>query len=385
MTATPGPARQVVGIDLLRFVAAAMVLLFHLGYCAWAIPASEQYWRTHTRYGDYAYPAIAPLAWYGWIGVEIFFVISGFVIVYSASGSAWSFARSRFLRLVPGAWICAAISALVFCATKEITAAKALDLFGRAAFFAPDGPWIDSAYWTLDVEVAFYALIAVLLATGQRTRLGPALAALGGVSTIFWIARFTGTIAPGWPIGGRIEQLLLLRHGAFFAVGGLMYLVHARPAHKLYTVAIAIGLIGCLIEIVAQSASYRPIALSNHLHQAAFAPVAAWLVTVAFMGFAVRCNEWLSGVIPPPLARQIGLATYPLYLLHGAIGSVTMRIASKAGANATVALIGAFAASVATAVFVAQVAEPGLRRVVAHGIDPVAAAIGARRALKPAA
>jgi len=49
-------------------------------------------------------------AWLGWVGVEIFFVLSVFVIAYSAEGSsAFSFFRSRILRLMPAVWICASL------------------------------------------------------------------------------------------------------------------------------------------------------------------------------------------------------------------------------------------------------------------------------------
>ena len=78
------------GLDLVRFLSAVSVAAFHL---------------TRRNYGD---PTLMP---FGWVGVEVFFVISGLVIANSAGGATpSSFAANRFLRLYPGAWCSAAIT-----------------------------------------------------------------------------------------------------------------------------------------------------------------------------------------------------------------------------------------------------------------------------------
>ncbi len=78
------------GLDIVRFLAAAMVVLFH-----------------YTWKNQQAGPAFDS----GWVGVEIFFVISGFVIASSANNvTAIAFIRRRFSRLYPAAICCAIIS-----------------------------------------------------------------------------------------------------------------------------------------------------------------------------------------------------------------------------------------------------------------------------------
>jgi peptidoglycan/LPS O-acetylase OafA/YrhL len=70
-------------IDLLRFAAAAMVVLLHLAY-------SEE--------PGFEFKASQPVISNGWVGVEIFFVISGFVIAHSASQSSPThFLLDRFM------------------------------------------------------------------------------------------------------------------------------------------------------------------------------------------------------------------------------------------------------------------------------------------------
>src|SRR5712675_1260110 len=63
---------------------------------------------------DVQFPNAAPYTWFGWVGVEIFFVISGFVIANSASkSSATEFLVGRALRLYPAVWVCATATLLV--------------------------------------------------------------------------------------------------------------------------------------------------------------------------------------------------------------------------------------------------------------------------------
>src|SRR3954454_18612588 len=95
---------RVEALDLLRLVAVLGVVLYHFGF--WG-PAAQ-------GVPQVALPWLTPVAKYGFLGVPVFFIISGFVIAYSAQGrTATGFAIARFSRIYPTFVFCMTLTALV--------------------------------------------------------------------------------------------------------------------------------------------------------------------------------------------------------------------------------------------------------------------------------
>src|SRR3546814_7780534 len=70
------PGRQaVVGLDILLLVAALLVVSYHFLFFSWVEPAGYGGIRDAVN-ADIAFPQALPFAWWGWVGVELFFVIS---------------------------------------------------------------------------------------------------------------------------------------------------------------------------------------------------------------------------------------------------------------------------------------------------------------------
>ncbi len=348
--ADSGPRRQLLGLDLVRFSAACMVMAFHLG----------------------AATAFAPFTAWGWVGVEVFFVLSGFVIAYTAAeATAGRFLRNRIVRLMPAVWLCGSVCALVWWLHGGLP-----DLGGRyiaTLSLWPAGPWIDGVYWTLPIEVAFYILIFGVLAAGAFSQVARVFAFLSLASCVYWLGRLALQFWPhaaalGWvrvlPVFWSTE--LLLNHGCYFGLGGVLWLVSRSGWSWAHAINAAVALMGGVAQIAFVS---RAFSATLPLVQ----PEAVWLAAVVAI--------WLSIWQAPRLAllfgrharaiRLLGLATYPLYLLHDDMGSL-LRDALARTIPLSVAAVVTAAFFVAAALIVARYLEPAMQRPLRSALDALA-------------
>ena len=191
-------------IDALRAIAALLVVWLHAaGTFARTSPETE-------RSGGWLYSTIAYID-VGHIGVVVFFLISGFVIPFSISpdraAPVGSFVIRRLFRIYPAYWLSVPLAALAIFwiwgtpfSAREILINLTLmqDVFGvRPA---------EGVYWTLLVELAFYALCVVLLLTNslfdmRRVALLAAALGLAFAATVatYWLRnKIMLTNAPYW-------------------------------------------------------------------------------------------------------------------------------------------------------------------------------------------
>ncbi|HYG27483.1 MAG TPA: acyltransferase [Caulobacteraceae bacterium] len=161
-TLSPPPGGRVLrNVQALRALAALMVVLVHLEFFA------EQ------LVGD-----AALFAW-GHAGVDLFFVISGFIMVYTTAGrpvTPQGFFGQRLARVVPLYWLVTlAVFAIALVAPQLMQATRAdpVDLLKSLAFIPfekSNGLTQPIAFvgWTLNYEMAFYALFALALLARRR-------------------------------------------------------------------------------------------------------------------------------------------------------------------------------------------------------------------------
>lgn len=351
------------GVDLLRFLAAVLVMLFHYGYWAWAYPKGL----TSRAAGTLdAQEAIGALTSFGWVGVQIFFVISGFIIVFSAEKSTPSlFAAARVKRLVPAVWICAPISAAVLMLLDLSSGWKTAIRLANSMAFYPARPWVDIVYWTLGIEIVFYAIVWLLLATRRFHWLEAVAVGLGGISTLFWVA-YHGL---GWQDFAypRAIDLLLLQHGCFFALGALIWLIRFKAASARRTGFAVVLLGGCVLQILA-TVQLHDVKVGHPTDW--ITPILVFLAAMAFLFLSLRLH------LTSPLWRRIGMMTYPLYLLHNVVGAALLGALFRAGLPYLAAMAIASAAMIAAAWIIAERAEPPIRALISG--------LYARRPLKPA-
>ncbi|WP_170839558.1 acyltransferase family protein [Micromonospora halophytica] len=285
-------------LDGLRLLSALMVVVYHLLH---GEGVRDDAWRAPT---DQLFPGLAGAAGYGWLGVEMFFLISGFVICMSSWGrTVGEFAVARVVRLYPAYWfaVVATTAVLVlfpvFAAHRDWTHVLVNMTMLQSLMGVPD---VERAYWTLAVELLFYVLFAlVVVARGMTVRRVVAFCVLWTLASL---------VAP-WVQNEAVFILVGRGYAQYFVAGIAFYLMYRFGAN-----AVLWGIVGCS-WIIAVSRLWTEIKTYS---TSEFLPAAA-CVTVFFVAMALIAHGW-SDRIRWRWLTTAGALTYPLYLLHAQIG-----------------------------------------------------------------
>ena len=366
-------------LDPLRFAAALGVAVFHLTFWSWAgsstgvAPGFEHYVAA-----DLQFQSAAPFTWFGWVGVEIFFVISGFVIANSASKSSpREFLIGRTLRLYPAVWVCATLTFIVLLLFAGGSASQFIGPYLKAMLLIPkglNGQWLDCIYWTLAAEMAFYGLVFCTLLTKKITlrHLAFGLTIWSALFNIFSVLVLSGVI--------RSEILyfvvlmfrvpcaaFLLNHGCFFALGIWLFMSSKRELTIHEWLAVAVTVLSGFAEIY-YFASYVVTNIPIISDQSRFVPVAVWAASVLLIAMAANRSRRpaatasaAAGSLSAQYLRTLGLITYPLYLIHNVVGSAVIRLLVDAGLDQTLAVAAGLVLLVLVCWFICAKVEPAIR------------------------
>lgn len=292
---------HVPGIDLLRLLAALAVVLFHYGFRG---AAAEDFTTV-------SLPALESIAKYGWFGVQLFFVISGFVIARSAIGrTSVEFGIARAGRLWPAFIVCTTITFLVtyFLGAPRFETSLPHWL-ANLTMLAPAfrQPFMDGAYWSIVVEITFYGWLALFIALGQFPKRIDDIV-LGWLSVaLINEALIHSTI---------MRHLFMTEYAGFFCAGILLAdIAGGRRGWQAPFLIVVSTVIACSEALVGarETSAHYWVYLSPALM------IGLTVLSIAMVALASRIR---SLPLPMGLMLAMGGLTYPLYLLHQHVGYI---------------------------------------------------------------
>ncbi|MFJ8793993.1 acyltransferase family protein [Streptomyces sp. NPDC102462] len=319
--ATAGRGRpRLYVVDGIRLVAALMVVLHHYagtkrvdrpGNAIWDRPVSD------------LMPTVFRFASFGWIGVEIFFVISGFVICMSCWGrTPRQFFVSRVIRLYPAYWFGVVFTTGVLVALPGVWDRLALRdvLFNLTMLQAGSGvPNVDPVYWTLWSELRFYLLFLVVVAMGLTYRRVVVFCCVWGAAAM---------LAPVAKL--PLLSLVADPSGAWYFIAGLaLYLMHRFGQDLMLWGILA----------MAWLMGQRELGM-----RVEYEGVSSWrgavLIFTVFMLVMVAVALGLTDRIRWKWLVTAGFLTYPLYLMHYVAGTTLIhRLRDTMDARLVVAVV----------------------------------------------
>lgn len=286
-------------LDYARLAAALAVMAFHYGFNG----------ILNGKLSSLSLaPAALPLVQYGYLGVPFFFMISGYVIFFSARGrTAAQFAVSRAVRLYPAFWLAVPLTAAAaaFWGGDLMGVTPAQVAVNLTMLAEPLGvPYVDGVYWTLLYELRFYLLVLLALLAGWGRYLSGLLLA--------WPFAMLLALAAGLshlPYAGG--------HYVFFAAGAVLAIGRDRRT-PLTLAALAASAWLCVAHGAGQAAVMS--AQKGHPYSAAVIALAV----LAMFGFFLLLNTERGAAVRLPGAALAGALTYPLYLIHAHLGYMAL-------------------------------------------------------------
>jgi exopolysaccharide production protein ExoZ len=296
-------------IQVLRAVAAAMIVVLH----------AESLVRIYAEQHDYSFAPIEilPLG----AGVDLFFVISGFVIVYSSqglfaeAGGARTFMVRRLIRILPLYWAALTLRvtglaiAVLIGSTVSLPNFTAIitsylfipyDSFGYGTEYP--FPVVDLG-WSLNYEMFFYALFAGFICFARDR------AVLLFVAAIFVLVALGSAFAPADTVLRFWTHPIIVEFAAGTMIA-LLFLngVSLRQPARLLLIALGVGL--WLTVQASWFTDMSPPGFYSWTRVLIWGLGATILIAAAALGPAPASSPWLQK------AALLGDSSYVLYLLH---------------------------------------------------------------------
>lgn len=280
---------RILELDAFRAVAVLAVIFFHY---------------TFKYHEDFGHEKPGFLLSFGHYGVQLFFIISGYVIFMTVDkvNTAKKFIWLRFTRLYPVYWVSIILTYIVFVLVglegKELTFKAFLFNFSMLQGLF-DIPNVDGAYWSLLPELMFYLTMVLVILLKLKKYILP----------FCWVWLICIITASYIELPNLVSQVLNLKYGMLFIAGIQFYLLKNDPNINgrktiFYWLTLGASLATCFVV---------------------FEEREAYILLPLFYALFVALHFDILRFLKLKPLIFIGAISYPLYLTHQVLGYIFMQ------------------------------------------------------------
>ncbi len=295
-------AERIYEIDILRFLAAIVVFFFHSAF-------RGKYYELYS----FEFQELSLFSKYGFFGVDLFFIISGFVILMSIQNKTpTEFFQSRCVRLYPCFWFGVTFTAIVcyFWGAEVFQLSfwqYVLNMTMLAEFLGV--PSIDGVYWTLYVEIKFYVFMYIIMLTKKIKYL---------IYFLYtWAILAMANLVVDFP--WTVQSVLILSWAHYFIAGALFYIIRKEGIKKEYAFLLLITYIMSVVML-----GERLDGVSSQYNIAFSLPVSIAIITAIFGTMLAIALKKIQLIKHGKIFILLGSLSYPMYLLHHNVGFIYM-------------------------------------------------------------
>lgn len=303
-------------LDGIRALAVWIVMLFHAG---------------------------VPLMEGGWVGVDVFFVLSGFLVTTLLLAeeerhhrvSLGSFWMRRMLRLLPAYYLYLLPITIFFVSTVSFDGAHGdwtatsflLSLWAYFSNFAPQGGLWEYQFlvrhlWSLAVEQQFYLLLCLLYLLARRIGVSLATCLLGFL-ILASIVSHAG-ILPG------VEKLSLFGRGISLIIGCIVAYYSPKLVLVMQSRALTVlhifGICGALVLILATLYRSQFTAMEEFGRVTLISLSLYTTLAIATAGFWYGWSEFGSAILRNRILVSAGKISYGIYVYHMAVWGLIFQV-----------------------------------------------------------
>jgi peptidoglycan/LPS O-acetylase OafA/YrhL len=325
-------------LDALRGIAAIFVVLFHFSM---GNENAYQFFR------------------FGTTGVDLFFMISGFVIMMSLGriASAKDFIINRFARLYPTYWAAVTFTLIALYVTKSIEHGQEYDIYWKEYLanmtmfqYYMNFRDLDGPYWTMIIEMVFYiTMLALFLFKALRFTI-PVFVAIMLLEVLFvlfyWDRPWVQEIFHYYP---------LLSYIPLFLAGIVFYQLYTKRLNPWIAYAIVLS---CFISHL--MVFEHVVRARGSVDQLEYGII----LTIYFGAFILFVNNCLRFIVNP-VTLFLGKISYALYLVHQfiTIGAIIPSL-MRNGVDYYTACLVAFPVAIGLATLITYYVEIPLGRLI---------------------